>query len=390
MTLVFIDLKTYYHGAANSCRTRSLKCIPIDHIESARAGAIGFRASSAEQPPLRSQMPDIQQNHPTIAITMGDPAGIGAEVIVKALKDPDVARLAYWCVVGNSQVLDRAQSQTACELPASPHVRTIESGDSTVASQPPGKVSVACGRAALKYIETATQLCLEGTAQALVTAPVNKEAAAQTGTKFYGHTEFIASLCGVREPRMLLTSDRMRVVHVTTHVSLRQACELDHAGILRTIELGNESLRFMGLDQPRIAVCGLNPHAGENGLFGDEDALLIRPAVELARDRGILCHGPVPADTVYLKAVKGEYDLVVAMYHDQGHIPMKLLDFENTVNVTLGLPIIRTSVDHGTAFDIVGQNKANPGNMKAALRLAAKMASHWRVSEAKRTGRERS
>jgi 4-hydroxythreonine-4-phosphate dehydrogenase len=184
---------------------------------------------------------------------------------------------------------------------------------------------------------------------------------------------------------MLLVNERLRVVHVSTHVPLRRACEPDPQRILRTIELGRDAMRLLGVAEPRIAVCGLNPHAGENGLFGDEDARLIAPAVAWALERGIRCEGPVAADTVFLKAVRGGYDLVVAMYHDQGHIPMKLLDFEHTVNVTLGLPIIRTSVDHGTAFDIAGKNLADPSSMKAALKLAVLMAGHRRAGETARS-----
>jgi 4-hydroxythreonine-4-phosphate dehydrogenase len=163
-------------------------------------------------------------------------------------------------------------------------------------------------------------------------------------------------------------------VHVTTHIALRRACDLDQGRILRTIELGHEAMKLMGFARPRIAVCGLNPHAGEHGLFGAEDQRAILPAVQAARSQGIDCSGPHAGDTVFLQAVRGAFDLVVAMYHDQGHIPMKLIDFEGTVNVSLGIPIIRTSVDHGTAFDIAGKNRADPTSMKQAMRLAARMA----------------
>jgi 4-hydroxythreonine-4-phosphate dehydrogenase len=175
---------------------------------------------------------------------------------------------------------------------------------------------------------------------------------------------------------MMLVNERLRVVHVSTHTSLRKACDLSIGGVLKTIELGNEALQDLGVDRPRIAVCGLNPHAGENGLFGDEDSKFVGPAVSAAQAAGIKCEGPFPADTIILKAARGAYDLVVAMYHDQGHVPMKLLDFEHTVNVSLGLPIIRTSVDHGTAFDIAGKNLADPTSMKAAIKLAAQLAVH--------------
>ncbi len=312
---------------------------------------------------------------PTIAVTLGDPAGIGPEVVLKALADPEVARQANWIVVGDTSVLDvyRIPPGPAMPLPQNARVLDLKWLDAWHLTL--GQVDANCGRAALEYIRTATQLCLARQAGAMVTAPVNKEAITLSGKPFTGHTEFIAALCGVPGPSMLLVNDRLRVVHVSTHVPLRQACELDAARILRTLELGHAAMLRLGIGRPRIAVCGLNPHAGESRLFGDEDRDFIAPAVAAAQAKGIPCQGPLPGDTVFLKALRGEFDLVVAMYHDQGHIPMKLVDFEHTVNVTLGLPIIRTSVDHGTAFDIVGKNQADPSSMKAAMRLAATMAT---------------
>jgi 4-hydroxythreonine-4-phosphate dehydrogenase len=209
----------------------------------------------------------------------------------------------------------------------------------------------------------------------MVTAPVNKEAVTLSGRPFSGHTEYIAELCGATASRMLLCSERLSTIHVTTHMALRAACEMSTGRILRTIELGWGAMKLLGMKQPRIAVCGLNPHAGEHGLFGDEDQRFIVPAVEAARAKGIPCSGPHAPDTVFLQAARGAYDLVVAMYHDQGHIPMKLIDFEGTVNISLGIPIIRTSVDHGTAFDIAGKNRADARSMKQAMRVAAKMAA---------------
>ncbi len=312
---------------------------------------------------------------PTVAVTLGDPAGIGPEVILKALADPEVVRRANWIIVGDAAVLDVYQPLSDSETPLPTNVRVLDLKWLDAWHLTLGRVDATCGRAALEYIRAATRLCLEGQADAMVTAPVNKEAITLSGEPFTGHTEFIAGLCGVPGPRMLLVNDRLRVVHVSTHVPLRRACELDTGKILRTIELGHEAMLRLGIRRPRIAVCGLNPHAGEGRLFGDEDRDFIAAAVEAAQAKGIPCQGPLPADTVFFKAVRGEFDLVVAMYHDQGHIPMKLLDFEHTVNVTLGLPIIRTSVDHGTAFDIAGKNQADPSSMKAAMKLAATMAS---------------
>jgi 4-hydroxythreonine-4-phosphate dehydrogenase len=216
-----------------------------------------------------------------------------------------------------------------------------------------------------------------------VTAPLNKEAVTLNGMRFSGHTEYIAELCGAMDSRMLLAGQKLSVVHVSTHISLREACNLDTQRIIRTIELGNEAMKLLGKARPRIAVCGLNPHAGEHGLFGTEDEQFIKPAVEVCRARGIECEGPLAPDTIFFRAAAGSHDLVVAMYHDQGHIPMKLLDFEATVNMSLGIPILRTSVDHGTAFDIAGKNIAGDANMKAAIRMAVTMAQHRMQQEVK-------
>lgn len=308
---------------------------------------------------------------------MGDPAGVGPEIVIKALGDPEIAELAHWIVIGDQEVLhltDEAGWRRIRER------RNVEMLDLAMMAEAEtrgfriGQLNAACGRAALAYVRAAAEMCLYGKADAMATAPINKEAVSLNGIQFSGHTEYIAELCGAPESWMLLANDRMRVIHVSTHIPLRRACGLDSARIRRTIELGHNALIRMGLADPRIAVCGLNPHAGENGLLGEEDAEFIAPAVAAAKLRGLNCAGPLPADTLFLKAARGHYDLVVAMYHDQGHIPIKLLSFEDTVNVSLGIPIIRTSVDHGTAFDIAGKGIADPANMKAALRLAAKMA----------------
>ncbi len=321
-------------------------------------------------------MPKTDKTAPTIAVTIGDPAGIGPEVVLKALSDPAIAALAQWVVIGDASALERVGK--ICGLPLA-GLRDMSIRDLKALRNASrlkfGRLNAECGAAAAAYVRHATQMCLRGEADAIVTAPLNKAAVTLTGIRFTGHTEFIAELCGVEESRMLLANDRLRVVHVFTHVSLQQSCRLSSARIVVTIELGSQAMRLLGFERPRIAVCGLNPHAGEHGLFGQEDREFIAPAVETARNLGFHCEGPLPADTTFLRAVRGAYDLVVAMYHDQGHIPMKLLDFENTVNVTLGLPIVRTSVDHGTAFDIAGKNRADPSNMKAALKMAATMAA---------------
>ena len=332
---------------------------------------------------------------PTIAITTGDPAGIGPEVVLKALTDQELSDAARWVVIGDAAILKMVGGQIGLTLPDC----IVQDGESTQGSdygiariclldvhqlEPSeftiGKLSAACGRSALEYVRRATHLCLNGQADAMVTGPLNKEAVSLTGQKFTGHTEFIADLSKAAESRMLLVNDHLRVIHVSTHRSLRSACELDTRRILRTIQLGHEALQSLGFAEPRIAVCGLNPHAGENGLFGNEDLEFIVPAIQSAQEMGLVCQGPFPADTIFIQAVRGAYDLVVAMYHDQGHVPMKLLDFENTINVSLGLPIIRTSVDHGTAFDIAGKNQADPSSMKAAMKLAVTMSLNRRKS----------
>jgi 4-phospho-D-threonate 3-dehydrogenase / 4-phospho-D-erythronate 3-dehydrogenase len=314
-----------------------------------------------------------------IAVTLGDPAGIGPEVVLKALADPEIAPLAQWVVVGDRDVLAREGDRCAVALASLPHVsiRHVPMFDAG-APVVPGRLDAACGRAAVAYVREATDMCLRGEAVAMVTAPLNKEAVTRSGLTFSGHTEYIAERCaehtgGPDDSRMMLTNPRLSVVHVTTHMALREACRLNAARITRTIALGHEAMRWLGLDQPRIAVCGLNPHASEHGLFGDEEDAAIAPALDGARAQGVPCEGPFAPDTIFLDAWRGRWDLVIAMYHDQGHIPMKLLDFAHTVNVTLGIPIVRTSVDHGTAFDIAGRNMADPTSMKAALRLAARL-----------------
>jgi 4-hydroxythreonine-4-phosphate dehydrogenase len=309
-----------------------------------------------------------------IAISIGDPAGIGAEIALKALHDQSVASLAQWMLIADSAALNA--SRRVCGIdPATLPCTVVDTG--TLAADHViefGQLRAAYGLAAITYVKRAVELCMNGEADAMVTGPLNKEAVTLSGQAFCGHTEYIAELAGAPEPRMLLYSEKLATVHVSTHISLEQACRLDRAHIVRTIQLGNDALIWLRRRAPRIAVCGLNPHAGEHGLFGREDAEIIAPAIAEARALGIDCTGPHSPDTIFVRALRGEFDLIVAMYHDQGHIPMKLIDFEGGVNVSLGLPIIRTSVDHGTAFDIAGRNQADATNMKAAMRLAARMA----------------
>lgn len=305
---------------------------------------------------------------PRLIVSAGDPAGIGPEITVRALADPEAARLGEIAVAGDPNQLREVAARFGVPAPA------IEpAGDASDVR--PGELSAAGGRAAVAAIERAVDLIQQGRYDAIVTAPINKEALRAAGFEWPGHTEMLAELAGARDVRMLLVSGALRVVHVTTHRSLRSAIDAATKDrILRTIELAAAAGQLLGAEAPRIAVAGLNPHAGEGGLFGDEEIREIAPAVEAARAAGIQASGPWPPDTVFWRASRGDFDVVVAMYHDQGHIPVKLAGFDAGVNVTLGLPFPRTSVDHGTAFDIAGKGVARWDSMIAALRVAAGMA----------------
>ncbi|WP_432757219.1 4-hydroxythreonine-4-phosphate dehydrogenase PdxA [Consotaella aegiceratis] len=310
---------------------------------------------------------------------MGDPAGVGPEVIAKALATLDEPERRRLVVIGDRDVMVRAAKTTACGLPVEApgegsgiQVEQVDVPDLRAAF---GRLDPSCGEASYRYIERAVALALDGTMGCIVTAPINKEALNAAGHKYDGHTGLLAALTKARSSFMLLADERLKVIHVSTHVSLRDAIErAKPQRILETIRAGHDHLRRIGFASPRIAVAGINPHCGENGLFGDEDVTNIAPAVEQARGEGIDVTGPVPADTCYARAYGGAFDLVVAQYHDQGHIPIKLVAFDTAVNVTLGLSIDRTSVDHGTAFDLAGTGKANHVNMLAAIAYARRLA----------------
>lgn len=328
---------------------------------------------------------------PLIAITMGDAAGIGPEVIMKAMANPGVHARCRVLVIGDLRRLEAAGKIVGAALElraikedaiatadyASGLVNCIDLG-LIPPDLPWGRLSATAGDAAYRYIEVAARLAMSGTIDAICTAPLNKEALQAGGHIYPGHTEMLAALLGVDEVSMLLTAPNLRVIHVTTHIGLVDAiAKIDPGLVERTILRGHNVLAKVGTGRCKIGVCGINPHAGENGLFGHgEETEKIEPAIRACKARGIDVEGPLPADTLFFRAARGDFDLVVAMYHDQGHIPMKLIDFEKTVNVSIGLPIIRTSADHGTAFDIAGKNQADPTNMKAAMRLAAVMASN--------------
>jgi len=285
---------------------------------------------------------------PRVAITVGDPAGIGPEIAAKAASDPRV------CAVCDPILFGPEGSHTFA----------------------PGHVSAAAGRAAYEIIVRAVEAARAGRVDAIATAPINKLALAEAGLPWKGHTELLAHLCGVSHVAMMFHAPQLKVVLATIHVPLSEVPGLITAErVGRTIDLTAEWLPKFGIARPRIAVAGLNPHAGEGGVLGREDDEVLAPAVAAARRRGIDATGPWPADTVFVKAARGDYDVVIACYHDQGLIPVKLLAFGEAVNVTLGLPIVRTSVDHGTAFDIAGRGIADPGSMIQAVLLAARLVA---------------
>ena len=318
----------------------------------------------------------------TIAITMGDSSGVGPEIILHAFTKGELPQ--DFVVIGDFSILDRcnrmldyrARLKRIAEVgEASPGmVNIIDLGLLSEDDLQIGRITEKSGRAALQYVEYATRLALAGKVSAEVTLPINKEATRLSTPGFTGHTEFIAGLCERTRYTLMLASDQLIVTHVSTHVSLREAIEnTTQERVLDVIRLTHDVLTRLR-PTSRIAVAGLNPHAGENGAFGREDLEEIKPAIELARAEGMEVAGPLPPDTVFLDVRKGRYDAVVCMYHDQGHIPMKLLDFEGGINVTLGLPIIRTSVDHGTAFDIAYRGIAFTGSLRDACKLAQKLA----------------
>jgi 4-hydroxythreonine-4-phosphate dehydrogenase len=330
---------------------------------------------------------ETRHTRPLIAITMGDPAGIGAEVSLKALQRAELYDLCRPLLLGTLAVVEQTRMRLGSDQqlhaiadPAAGeyvpgHVDVLDLSPEHPGPFPLGVVSKEGGAAAVAYVEKAIALALAKDVEAIATAPINKEAMRVAGFPYDGHTELLAVRTGTKIYTMMLASGNFRVFHVSTHVSLRGAIErTKKARVLQVIELAYHEIRQSGVAEPRLAVAGLNPHAGEHGLFGDEEQHEIGPAVEAAQARGWHVIGPLPPDTVFARAHRGDFDGVVAMYHDQGHIPFKMASFELGVNVTVGLPIIRTSVDHGTAYDIAGKGVADPQNMVQAITLAAEMA----------------
>ncbi len=307
---------------------------------------------------------------PRVLITSGDPGGIGPELVVRAVADPGTGGLADFTAVGDPACFHRAAAMLGLPLPRI-HPADPPGTPPRAAEVPLGRPSVTGGQMAVAAVREAARLMAAGDGDALVTAPVSKEALRLAGYPWPGQTEMLADLCAARDLRVLLMAGPLRVVHVSAHRSLRDAIDaVTETSVLRTIELADDIGRRLLGRPARIAVAGLNPHAGEHGILGEEDDRFIRPAVAQARARGIDADGPLSADTLFPRAAAGQADLVVAMYHDQGHIPVKLLGRDEGVAVTLGLPFPRMSPDHGAAFDIAGQGVASPGSMTAAIRAA--------------------
>lgn len=325
---------------------------------------------------------------PRVGITIGDTAGIGPEITLKAVAEPEVSNVCSPVILGDANEIKRqalalglnaefitinSDSLASADLAELPIILDTNSLDEVV---PWGSLSAATGRAAIAAIETGVKLCLAQELDAMATAPTNKESLKLAGSRFPGHTEMLASLCGVSESLMCFFAGDLKVFLLTVHCSLTEAIQhITKERVVRAITLADRELRRFGIARPRIAVAGLNPHAGENGLFGSEEIREIAPAIdECRREHNIDVSGPFPADTLFVRAWRGEFDAVAACYHDQGLIAVKCLAFGEAVNVTLGLPIIRTSVDHGTAFDIAGQGIANHRSLVEAIKLAARLA----------------
>lgn len=324
---------------------------------------------------------------PVIGITMGDVTGVGPEIIVKALQKKLIYEQSHPVVIGDSSMLRRAAD--ILNMDTVIKIANKEADFQTTFGEilcydlslvpdylPFGQISSAAGNAAFQYLRTAIELSNNGKINAICTAPLNKEALHKAGHLYPGHTEILAELTSTKNFSMMLSSPHLKVIHVTTHVGIIDAINMiNPERVYNVIKLAHDTLANSGMDQPKIGVCGINPHAGENGLFGNgEEEEKIVPAINSAVKEGINVSGPHPADTLFYRAQKGDFDIVVAMYHDQGHAPIKVLGLEQGVNITVGLPIIRTSVDHGTAFDIAGKGTADESSMVEAIQQAIKLA----------------
>lgn len=324
---------------------------------------------------------------PRLVITMGDVNGIGPEILAKSLAHASI-RDTYDLVIAGSRAAYEDARRFAPDLPPSellpaPEARPTQAGAVGIwnpAFEPSanvGRLDPETSRAAVIWIEEAVRANMRGVFDGIVTCPISKAGVFQAGYHYNGHTQLIAELTGVPDYRMCLFTDTMRIVHITGHLSLRDALDqVETDRIVKSVKIGYDALQRLDLNRPRIAVAGLNPHAGEQGAYGREEIDIIAPAVEACCEQGIPCSGPYPPDTLFGRMRDGEFDMVIAMYHDQGHIPLKLIAMDEGVNVTLGLPIVRTSVDHGTAFDIAGKGIAREHSLNAALSLAARLAQN--------------
>ena len=327
---------------------------------------------------------------PFIGITMGDPAGVGPEVILRALERAELFEICRPIIIGNMEIIKDAArvcgaSMLINKLDDSLKGRYVEGAVNVIDIAgidlglfEKGKTSGICGEAAFKYIEKAVSLAVDGRIKAIATAPVNKESLKLAGVPYIGHTEMLQGLTGVEDPLTMFQVDSLRIFFLSRHVSLRKACDsISSDKVFETIEKSHKALLRLGVINPRIAVAALNPHGGEHGMFGSEEVDHIEPGISMARSAGYIVEGPVPADSVFYFALQGRYDGVISLYHDQGHIAAKMHDFEKTVSITNGLPFLRTSVDHGTAFDIAGKGIANGTSMYEAIKLAAEYSEYY-------------
>jgi 4-hydroxythreonine-4-phosphate dehydrogenase len=324
---------------------------------------------------------------PIIAVTAGDPAGIGPEIAIKALNQEDIYEICRPVLICGYDVVDNIMR--ICGIDADIHdisspergvykhgiIDLINTGDVKVSDIEMGRISASSGTAGSQYIEKAVELAISKKVDAIATGPINKEAWKLAGVPYIGHTEMLGGMTGVADPLTMFQVKELRVFFLTRHVSLKKACSMiTYDRVYGYIKRCDKALRQLGIKQPCQAVAGLNPHAGEHGLFGDEESAIIEPAIKDAKAEGFEVYGPLPADSVFMSALRGSYDAVLSMYHDQGHIAAKMVDFERTVALTLGLPFLRTSVDHGTAFDIAGKGIASAVSMAEAIRVAARYA----------------
>lgn len=329
-------------------------------------------------------------NRPVIGIPMGDPAGIGPEIVLKALKNKKIYEVCKPVVIGDANVLEGIDIivNSGLELnvildPAHgkytySYIDVLSLDNVDPYALKFGEVQAGAGKAAFEYIKKAVELSLAGKIHALATTPINKEAIKAAGIDFIGHTEMLADMTNTDDPLTMFQVHELRVFFLSRHVSLRKACDMVRADrLVDYIGRCDNALKRLGIEKRHIAIAGLNPHCGEHGLFGDEEVREIEPAVKALREKGILVTGPVPADSVFYQALKGKYDAVLSLYHDQGHIATKMVDFERTISLTIGLPFLRTSVDHGTAFDIAGKGIASPVSMEEAIRLAAEYSGTY-------------